>query len=122
MGADIHIWYERREGDGWVSVEDPPVEQSDEWPKPMDGHFVADGRELSVASVKDWQFMVSLIAKGVMLEQELENYAFVKSKEERAERAVRVIVDTYHIDTEVGLRLFADTVQRLIASRYQKEE
>lgn len=37
MGADIHIWYERREGDGWVSVEDPPVEQSDEWPEPMGG-------------------------------------------------------------------------------------
>jgi len=52
------------------------------------------------------------IQKGTIKKDCLDRVIFVSSKEERKEKAQKVFVKMYHIDTEIGLRVFSDTIRR----------
>jgi hypothetical protein len=46
-----------------------------------------------------------------------DNLVFVKTKSEREEIASNVFIEMYHIDSEIGLRVFADTINALVTQQ-----
>lgn len=66
---------------------------------------------LDVGGKEREQFRV-MIAGGHLTEADRALYHFVDSEAERDSVSVRSVVESYHIDSEVGLRLFADTLRK----------
>lgn len=84
-------------------------------PPPDDwaNYYDAEGKDLCVdadgSQQKEGQ---RFIDKGFIDPVEWAKHRFVATKEERDLLTVRAAVLNYHIDTEVGLRLFVDTIVR----------
>lgn len=95
-----------------VGVKDIRVDGHCGCPAPDDfggNYFAADGSRILVDPEGSEQ---RTIAKFPDLFKE-ERFVFVSSKEERREIAKSIIIDCYHIDSEVGLRIFADAIHEL---------
>jgi hypothetical protein len=77
-------------------------------------YFDVDGRQLYVdAAGSERRTIAGLIKRGTMKLGDFSDTCFVDSEAERDRLAARVIVDCYHIDSEIGLRVFADAVRGL---------
>lgn len=66
---------------------------------------------LDVGETERAQFR-GLISGGHLTQEQFDAHRWVDSDAERDAVSARAVVETYHIDTEVGLRLFADVVSR----------
>jgi hypothetical protein len=74
-------------------------------------YFDADGiRLLHDPDGKEAQFYADFVERGVLNAEQLAGKRFVP---DAPAVAARVVVESYHIDSEVGLRLFADTLRSL---------
>jgi hypothetical protein len=81
-------------------------------PETWADYFDAEGRQLCLdPDGSDERAYRGLVERGMLTADGLERNRWVRSNEERDAAAVRVIVDTYHVDTEVGLRIFADAIR-----------
>ncbi len=75
-------------------------------------YYDADGLQLySDPTGEEARKQAHFLEKGFITPEQCSLYRFVPDK--RA-AAVRAIVDCYHIDSEVGLRLFADTIREKV--------
>lgn len=81
-------WVAYYAADGWQLIDDPDGEQAKEWS--------------------------ALQARGHLPAPQEKRYRFVPNA---AAIAARVVVESYHIDSEAGLRLFADTLRELEATK-----
>lgn len=89
----------------------PPPEE------PWVHYYDAEGKLVALdIGGKERKQLRSLVASGALPEDAGARYRFVDTKEEREEVSVRAVVESYHIDTEVGLRLFADTIRKALLS------
>lgn len=74
-------------------------------------YYDADGKMLyDDPDGTELQKSEHFLAKGFITAEQVARYRFVS---DRKAAAIRIEVDSYHIDSEVGLRLFADTIRRI---------
>jgi hypothetical protein len=72
-----------------------------------------DGKHLYVdIDGKERERCLSFLEKGFLTKKEFDSWHFISSQAEKKELAVVGIIDSYHIDTEIGLKVFVDTIKK----------
>lgn len=76
-------------------------------------YYDADGKRVALdPGGKEREQYRRLVERGHLELEGLAAYHWVDSPEERDAVSVRAVVESYHIDTEAGLRLFVDTLRK----------
>lgn len=82
--------------------------------RPWVDHYDAEGKQIALDPTGEEQAKFKrFIEKGILKQEQFDALHWVKDEDEEKSVAVKSVVDLYHIDTEVGLRLFVDAIKDL---------